>query len=293
MDLGDKLLQLALSGIAMGTIYGIVGLGFTIIYNATGVINFAQGEFVMLGGLIAVSLVAVHVPIVGAVVIAAIILAVVGALLERLAVRPLSGGSMISIITVTIAASVLFRGVAKLIWGPNAQALPTFSGDYPLHVGSAALAPQELWVAGTALLIVVAVQVFFNYTIIGKAMRACAINRAAARLAGINVGQMTLLAFGISAGMSGLAGVVLAPLTMVSYSSGTPLAVKGFCAAIVGGLGNGIGAVLGGVFLGILESLGAGLISSGYKNAFAFLVLLLVLFLRPGGILGKKSAEGL
>ena len=293
MDLTDTILQLALSGIAMGTIYGIVGLGFTIIYNATGAINFAQGEFVMLGGLIAVSLVAVQVPIAAAAVLAALIVACVGLLLERLAIRPVSAASVISMITVTIGASMLFRGLALVLWGPNALPLPSFSGEDPLHIGSAAVAPQEVWIAATALLIVIATQLFFNYTVIGKAMRACAINRAAARLAGVSVERMTLLAFGLSAGMSGLAGVVLAPLIMVSYASGTPLAVKGFCAAIVGGLGNGVGAVIGGVLLGILESVAAGMIHSGYKNAFAFLVLLLVLFFRPGGIMGRKSVGGL
>ena len=293
MDLADRLLQLALSGLAMGTIYGIVGLGFTIIYNATGVINFAQGEFLMLGGLIAVSLMAAGAPIIAALLVATVITAAAGLLLERLAIRPLSGSPVIGMITVTIGASVLFRGVAKFLWGPNAQRLQAFSGHEPVHVGGAVLEPQELWVAGTALLIVAGTQLFFNYTIIGKAMRACAINRAAARLAGINVERMTLLAFGLSAGISGLAGVVLAPKTMVSWATGTPLAVKGFCAAIVGGLGNGVGAVVGGLLVGMLESLGAGLINSGYKDAFALVVLLLVLFVRPSGLLGRKSAEGL
>jgi branched-chain amino acid transport system permease protein len=293
MSLSDTLLQLALSGIALGTVYGIVGLGFTIIYNATGVINFAQGEFVMLGGLIAVTLAQFHVPPLASALIAGIVVALVGILLERLAIRPVSRRSVMAMITVTIGASMALRGLALALWGPNAQALDTFSGDTPIAVGGAALAPQELWVVGTALLIVVATQLFFNLTVVGKAMRACAINRVAAQLAGIGVERMTLLAFGLSAGMSGVAGVVLAPLTMVSCSSGTPLAVKGFCAAIVGGLGNGVGAVAGGVLLGVLESMGAGLVSSGYKNAFAFLVLLLVLFLRPSGLFARKSAEGL
>ncbi len=289
MELGAKLLQLTLSGLAMGTIYGIVGMGFNIIYNATGVINFAQGEFVMLGGLIAVSLVAHHVPLAVAVLLAALIVAAVGLLLERLAVRPVSGQSVISMITITIGASMLLRGVAKLLWGPNAQKLPAFSGEEVIRVGPAALESQELWIAGTALVIVIATQVFFNYTVAGKAMRACAINKAAARLSGVNVERMTLLAFALSAGISGLAGVVLTPKTLMRSSSGAPLAVKGFCAAIVGGLGNGIGAVVGGALIGVLESLGAGFISSGYKDAFALLILMVVLFARPGGILGRKT----
>lgn len=293
MTLCELLLQLAISGVALGLIYGVVGLGFTIIYNATGVINFAQGEFVMLGGLIAISLAAANVPVPAMLILSALAVALLGVLLERGAVRRVSESSVISMITVTIGASVLFRGLAKQAWGPNALALESFSGDTPVRLGPAAVEPQELWVAGTALLIVVGVQLFFNYTLLGKAMRACAINRSAARLMGVSVERMTLLAFGLSAGISGLSGVVLAPLTMVSFSSGTPLAVKGFCAAIVGGLGNGIGAVVGGVLLGVLESVAAGTLSSGYKNALAFLVLVLVLIFRPSGLLARKAAQGL
>lgn len=295
MDLGEKLLQLALSGLAMGTIYGIVGLGFNIIYNATGVINFAQGEFVMLGGMIAITLVAAKVPVALALVIAALAVAIIGLLLQRLAVGPVSGTSVMSMITITIGASVLLRGAGMLVWGATPRALTPFTGTDFVHVGSAAIESQELWIAGVALAILVGTQLFFNYTLTGKAMRACAINASAARLAGVNVERMNLFAFALSAGISGLAGVVLAPKTMMHPGSGTALAVKGFCAAIVGGLGNGVGAVVGGALIGVLESLGAGLISSGYKDAFALIVLLIVLFVRPGGILGRKSTthEGL
>lgn len=293
MDLADRLLQLAISGIALGAIYGIVGLGFNIIYNATGVINFAQGELVMLGGLLGVSLVAAHVPAPVAIVIAAVAIGLIGMALERLAVRKVSAGGVISMITVTIGASVLLRGLAKLIWGPNAVSMGAFSGTTPIHVGTAALEPQELWVIGTVLLVVLLTHYFFTHTLTGKAMRASALSPAAARLAGIRVERMNLLAFGLSAAMSGAAGVVLTPLTMMSYDQGTHLAVNGFCAAIVGGLGNGAGAVIGGLVLGVCESLGAGLISSGYKDAFALLVLVLVLWLRPAGLLGSRSHSGL
>jgi branched-chain amino acid transport system permease protein len=293
MDLGERLLQLSVSGVAVGAVYGIVGLGFTIIFNATGIINFAQGEFVMLGGLLATTLVALHIPIPVALPLAGIIAAVIGLLMERLAIRPLRKSSIMAMITVTIGASVLLRGIAQELWGPDAIPLAAFSGNNPLHLGTAAVEPQEIWIVGTALLIVIGVQLFFNLTVTGKAMRACAINQPAARLAGINVERMTLLAFGLSAGISGMAGVVLAPKAMMSCSSGTPLAVKGFCAAIVGGLGNGLGAVVGGVLLGMMESVGAGLISSGYKNAFALLILFAVLMFRPSGLLGRKSAQGL
>jgi len=293
MEWADKLLQLMVSGIALGAVYGIVGLGFNIIYNATGVINFAQGEFVMLGGMLATALVAAHVPLAATLPLCTFAVAVVGLLLERLAIRPLQKSSLMSMITVTIGASVLLRGVAKALWGANSVALAPFSGTAPLHVGGVVVDRQELWVCATALLTVVGSHLFFTCTLAGKAMRACAINASAARLAGVSVERMTLLAFAISAGMSGLAGVVLTPLTMVSYSSGTPWAVKGFCAAIVGGLGNGLGAVVGGLLLGILEALGSGILSSGYKNAIALLVLLLVLLFRPSGVLGRKAASGL
>ncbi len=288
MSLADQLLQYLLTGVSMGLVYGLVGLGITIIFNATGIINFAQGEFVMLGGMTAVALVSLGLPLWTAVVLAVAAVTVVALLLERLAIRPLRGASVITLIIATIGASLVLQGGAKLIWGPEAVRLPAFSGETPIRIGGGGINPQRLWVMGVAVLGVVGVQLFFKYTLTGKAMRACAINQAAARLAGISAAHMVRLSFAMSGALAALGGVVLTPVALMQYSQGTHYTLTGFLAAVVGGLGSGLGAVLGGVMLGIVESLSAGFISSGYSKAIALAVALIVLWWRPEGLVRRR-----
>ncbi|HJX36378.1 MAG TPA: branched-chain amino acid ABC transporter permease, partial [Dehalococcoidales bacterium] len=178
-----------------------------------------------------------------------------------------------------------------LIWGKDTHALPAFSGNDPLYIAGATILPQHLWIFGISVLIIISNKVFFNYTIIGKAMRACAYNSYAASLVGIDVKTMVLLSFVISSAIGSMAGIIIAPLTMTSYDVGIMLGLKGFCAVIIGGMSSGLGTVLGGLLLGLLESLGAGYISASYKDAIAFIVLLLILFFRPEGLFKKKETE--
>ncbi len=292
MQFSEQLIQYLLSGLSTGAIYALIGFGFAIIYNTTGIINFAQGEFVMLGGMISVyffSLMKLPLPVA---IIAAIPLATaVGALFERLAIRPLKHATHLNLVIITIGGSILIRGLAMLIWGKDTHALPTFSGNEPLSLGGATLLPQNLWIYAITLLIFIGSKLFFNYSVTGKAMRACACNRTAASLVGIDVRRMVLFSFVISSALGSMAGIIIAPLTMTSYDVGIMLGLKGFCAAIIGGMSNGIGTVFGGLLLGILESLGAGLISSGYKDAIAFIILLLILFIRPQGLFKKAETE--
>ncbi len=292
----SALLQFLLTGITVGSVYALVALGFTLIYNATGIINFAQGEFVVLGGLLFFTFFEVlHWPLALALLAAVVIVALVALACERLAIRPLMDHAVLSRIIVTIGLSVILRGVAKLIWGVDAHAVTPFSGDTTLMIGGAVLQLQYLWVLGLTALVVIAVRLFFDRTLTGKAMQACAINPEAARLVGISVPRMVQASFALSAGISALAGAVIAPVTFASYDAGITLGVKGFCGAIIGGLGNGLGAVLGGLLLGVLENLGVGLAPTGFaglQDAFAFLVLLLVLFLRPQGLLSRQRTEG-
>ena len=293
----SELLQLLAAGVTVGSVYALVALGFNIIYNATGIINFAQGEFVVLGGLIFYSLLVVfHFPLAAALVLAVAAVALIGWLMERLTIRPLRGAPTVTLIIATVGVSVILRGLAKLIWGPDALPVPGFSGEKSLMLGGAAVNVQYLWVLGLTALAVLAIWLFFEHTLAGKAMQACAINPEAARLVGINVGAMVRLSFALSAALSALAGVVMSPITFASYDGGVLLGLKGFCGAIIGGLGSGAGAVVGGLLIGLLENIAVGLAPqgySGYQNAFAFVILLLVLFLRPGGILGRQRTEGL
>ena len=287
-----QLFQYILSGLSNGAIYALIGFGFAVIFNATGIINFAQGEFVMLGGMLTIFFLSVfQIPLVPAIIMAIVVSTVVGILFERFAIRPLKDANSLRMIIITIGASIFIRGATMLIWGKDTHALPAFSGDDPLYIAGATILPQHIWILGVTVLIIISSRIFFNYSIVGKAMRACSYNPRAAGLVGINVKSMILLSFALSSAIGSLAGIIIAPLTMTSYDVGVMLGLKGFCAVIIGGMSSGIGTVIGGFVLGLLESLGAGFISASYKDAIAFIILLLILFVRPEGLFRKKETE--
>jgi len=288
----DQILQFLLTGVTLGSSYALVALGFAIIYNASDVVNLAQGEFVMLGAMSAIALSAGEgLPLPLAILLAVGVTLVLGLMLQRFAIAPAKGITVVGTIIITIGASIFLRGLALLLWGKDIHALPHFSGETPLRLGEVTLLPQNLWVMGGTALLVLGVHLFFNRTLLGKAILACACNKTAAQLVGINVSRMLLVAYGLSALLGAMAGILVAPITYTSYDAGIMLGLKGFAAAVLGGMGNPMGAVAGGLLLGLVESLAAGLISSGYKDAIAFVILLLVLFLRPSGLFGRATAE--
>jgi branched-chain amino acid transport system permease protein len=287
-----QLFQYILSGLSNGAIYALIGFGFAVIFNATGIINFAQGEFVMLGGMLTIFFLSVFkMPLVPSILLAIVVSTFVGILFERFAIRPLKDAKPLRMIIITIGASIFIRGAAMLIWGNDTHALPAFSGDDPLYIAGATILPQHIWILGVTVLIIISSRIFFNHSIVGKAMRACSYNPRAAELVGINVKSMILLSFALSSAIGSLAGIIIAPLTMTSYDVGVMLGLKGFCAVIIGGMSSGMGTVIGGFVLGLLESLGAGFISASYKDAIAFIILLLILFVRPEGLFRKKETE--
>jgi len=283
------LLQYLISGLTNGAIYALIALGFGIIYNSTTIINFAQGEMVMMGALCAISLYHVYPSLPVAFLGGVALVTLVGLLLERLALRPVRDQSPIVLIIITVGAAVFFRGLAMMIWGKEAYSLPPFTGKEPLHFFSATIMPQNHLVLGLWALFVLLLEAFFWFTLVGKAMRAFAYNRQAARVVGIPVSRMVQLSFGLAAGLGAAGGILVAPLTLGIYDMGAMLGLKGFSAAILGGLGSILGGVLGGLLIGVAEALASGLISSGYRDAVAFLILLLVLFLRPQGLLGGRQ----
>jgi len=286
-----QLAQFLLSGLTVGAIYALVALGFCIIYNASHVINFAQGEFVMIGGMAAASFLGAGLPLPLAALAAVALAALIGMALVKFAVEPARGASVVTLIIITIGAAILLRGLASIVWDKRIHALPAFSGEQPIEIAGATLAPQSLWVIGVTALIVAALWWFFNRTLTGKAILAVSHNRLAAQLMGISVRRVLLVSFGLSAALGALAGILIAPITFTSWDVGVMLGLKGFAAAILGGMGSGPGAVLGGLTLGLLESLGAGYISSAYKDAIAFIIILVVLVLMPGGLLGGRATE--
>lgn len=292
MTLSSQCLQLLLTGITVGSIYAMVAIGFNIIYNATDALNFAQGEFVMLGGM---SMIMFHgilgINMAVSFFLAMALVTAVGMLFERLTIHPLKKPPLVTVILITIAVSILLKGLAMLVWGKDSYPLEPFSRTKPIMIWGAVINAQILWVLGITLAVVLLLTYFFKFTLVGKALRACAMNRDAAACMGINVKWMVTLSFGMSAAIGAVAGMIITPMTLMEYDRGAVLGIKGFSAAVVGGVGNSLGAMVAGLIIGIVESFAAGFVSSGYKDAFGFLIMLLVLFIRPSGLLGKYEVE--
>ena len=290
MSFSVQLLQFVLSGLTTGSTYALIAIGFSLIHNATGIVNFAQGEFVMLGGMFMVTFYTLlKLPMLLSFMLTVLSVSIIGMFLELGPIRRARSKEILILVMITIGASISIKGISMTLWGKNPMILPAISGDSPLVFLGAAVMPQSLWIFGITISIVVALNYFFKRTLTGKAMRAVAANRTSSVLTGIPANRMILLSFILSGALGSMAGILLTPITTTSYDVGVMLGLKGFSAAILGGYGSMPGAVVGGLVLGVLESLGAGLISSEYKDVLAFLVLLTVLFFKPSGILGKGS----
>ena len=287
-------IQYLMAGITYGSIYAIVAIGFNIIYNTTGIINFAQGEFVMFGGMIAITLLN-FMPLPLAIFLAVAITMLIGSLIEICFIRWLKSPSVMRMVTITIGISILCREVAIHIWGESIRSLPYFFGNAisSVPVLGARISPQVLWVVGASALMMVCLGIFFKTTAVGREMRACASNRKAAVLCGINTQNMVTLSFVLSAGMGALAGCVMSPITYSQYDMGTGLAIKGFTVAILGGLGSSGGAVAAGLLLGIIEAFSVSVVPLAFQDAISIAILLAILFVRPQGLFGSKEATGL
>jgi branched-chain amino acid transport system permease protein len=290
----ELFLQYLFSGLIYGCIYAAVAIGFNIIYNATGIINFAQGEFAMLGGMIASSLVGL-VPLALAVAAAVVLTAMSGLVMERVILRKVARGGVLKMVVTTIGLSIVIREAAFLAWGESVRTLPFFSGNEVSSVSflGAHFSPQIFWVLGATALIVSGLTVFFRFTLMGKAMRGCAASRDGASLCGIDPDRTVNIAFGLSAGIGAIAGCVVAPLTQTHYAIGAGLAIKGFTVAAFGGLGNSVAAVIAGLFLGMLESFSIIVVPEAYKDVVSICVLLAVLFVKPSGLFGSRAAGAL
>ncbi|MGO1499922.1 MAG: branched-chain amino acid ABC transporter permease [Marinobacter sp.] len=287
----SEFLQFLFTGITIGATYALIALGFTLIYNASHVINFAQGEFLMIGGMATVSLTAMGVPMLLAVVLAVVLAGLLGIALQRLAIARAKNADVVTLIIITIGASIFIRGLAQLVWGKEYHVMPNFSSDEPIQIFGAVLNSQSLWVLGVGAVLVAVLVYFFTRTLTGKAILATSMNKDAARLVGIRTQVVLMLAFMVSALLGSIAGIVVAPITFTSYDIGIILGLKGFVAAAIGGLGSGTGAVVGGLALGVVEAMAAGYLSSDYKDAVAFSMILLVLFFMPRGLFGAKVVE--
>jgi branched-chain amino acid transport system permease protein len=288
----ELIAQSIASGIAIGCVYGLIGIGFCVIYNASGIVNFAQGAFVMLGGMItyiAISRFGLPLPV--AAVISIVVVAAIGMVLERLVVRPLwdRKSTMFVMILATLAAQIVIERLTLLTAGDQPRTLPMFTDYPPLRIAGVALSYQFFWIVGCSALVIAGLAWFFASTKTGKAMRACSINAEAAALQGIPVSRMLALSFALSAALGALAGVLVTPTQYTAFNVGVPFAISGFIAAIVGGFGRPLGALVGGILLGVSQSLAVVLLGAGFKNVAALSILLLFLFVRPTGVLGAAK----
>ncbi len=288
-----KWIQLLVTGVTMGSIYALIALGYVTIYRTSRIVNMAQGAFVMFGAFFTYTFLSeIGLPFWLSAILGIVGVMVVGVGMYLLVLRPLLKVSLVSIILATIALSILFENFALLRWGGYGKSVPAFTGDQALFVGKVAVFRQSLWVIGLMIVVLVILYFLTNFTRIGKQMSATAADPGAASLSGVSTGRMILLAFAISAAIGALGGIAITPINSTSYLSGGIYALSGFVAAILGGWGSSSGAVVGGIALGIIQSLATGFVPAGFQDAIAFAILILVLYFRPTGLLGVPSTEG-
>ena len=281
-------LQLTVAGLSQGAIYALVAIGFVAVFTVSGVINLAQGEFAALAGLVALSGTGSGLPLPAAIALAVVTVAAVAAVMERVTIRPVRRMTTLTSIILTLGVSTALKALMLLVWGPDAEGLrPLTAGAF--EVAGVSVRWQEVWVLAVAAAVGAGVWWFYERTLTGKALRACSEQPTAARLVGVSLGGATLVSFVIAGVVGAVAGVLASPLYFTSWESGLILGLKGFVAATLGGLVSIRGAILGGLLLGVLESLVAGYVDSGYRDAVAFVVLLLVLVARPQGVFGRHA----
>ncbi|MEX0973802.1 MAG: branched-chain amino acid ABC transporter permease [Bacillota bacterium] len=285
-------MQYLLNGLPIGATYALIALSYSLIYASAGVLNWCQGDMAMLGAYVAYTLNRiVGLSFLPSMVAAMACTALAGALVEWGVLRPLRrrGAPSINVVIATLGAAIIARNCALIIWGPDAQLFPSPVGSQTVSVAGLRLVPQDLLVVAVGILLMVLLQYFLRFTREGKALRAVAQDRMAASLMGIDVGRSDSVAFATSAALGAAAGILIAPLFFVTFNMGAVIGIKGFVAAVVGGLGNIPGAIAGGFFLGLTEAVAGGKISSGYRDAISFAVLILVLWLKPSGLFSKTS----
>lgn len=297
MPLSQQIAQFIASGIVNGTIYALLGLGLVAIYSVTRVVNVAQGEFAAFGALLTGTLITRGVPLWAALGIAVVAAALLGGGVHRVAILPARRATALVLLIITIAVHLALKGILLLLWGTEPYGLPPFSAGPPVRILTAFLNRQSLWVVGITALVLLALYLFFTRTMLGKSLRACAVNPTAARLVGIRVDRMGTLAWTLAGALGGLAGVLITPLTLATYDMGLILGLKGFVGAVVAGMVSYPWTVAACVAFGVVESLGAGLISSNYRDGIAFGVLIAVLLwralrsLRVGLITSEEAAQ--
>ena len=285
-------LQLLVGGIAVGCIYALIGLGYSLIYSASGLMSFVQGEIFMLGAYVAFTIyVGCKIPFIFAVFIAIAIMFVFGMLMERSMISPLlkRGAGQIHIVIATIGLSIFLKNFAMIVWGTDVKNFPSVFGEFPYQIGVVSISPQQLVIMLVTIVCMILLHLFMNKTRMGTSLRAAAQDPMAAGVVGINVPFTVGMAWALAAVLSAIAGILLAPIYGVYPKMGAILSTKGFAAAVLGGYGNMYGAIIGGLIVGVVETMAAGYLSSSFKDIISFGGLIVVLFVMPHGILKVKA----
>lgn len=282
-----QLVQLVFSGFTAGGIYALIGIGFVLVYRTSHILNLAQGHYYVLGAYFAFTLIDSNgVPRLAAIPVVIVSVCLIAALLQRFTLHRIRERDMLSKIILTVGWVLIINGTMDWLYGPEGTNLSPFPGPRTLEVAGATISFQSIWVLATTVVGAVALALFLKRTTVGKALEACAENEIGAKLVGINIERMLLIAFIGSAALGAAAGIVAAPVTYVSYTVGLGLTIKGLTAAIIGGLNNVYGPLVGGILLGLLEAFSAGLISTLFYELISLIALLIILVARPQGILG-------
>ena len=295
-------MQLLISGLAVGSIYALVALGFVLIYNAVGVVNFAQGEFVMLPSYVAVTFMLpaiavfgtiVHwqLPVLAVYVLVLIFMAGFALVFNRIAYHPLRDRGWMPVVISTIGVSIFLRNAVQQVWGSQPIVMPSLFSVDTIFLGPLRIRPQDILILGVTAILIAFQFYLFERTTLGKQMRATAQDRATARLIGIRVGRIVTITFVYSAVLGAVSGLLVAPLFTVTKEMGALIALKAFAASIVGGFGSIPGAIIGGLTIGVIETFGGFYVSSAYVDAIAFVILISVLLIRPQGLFGERVAE--
>jgi branched-chain amino acid transport system permease protein len=285
-------LQMITAGLAMGSIYALVALGFVLIFNAVNVVNFAQGEFAMVPAFVAVWLMnSLHTPFALTCVITVVFMGVFGIVFQRIAYYPLRHRTFLPVVISTIGVGIFLKNGAQLIFGAEPLSMPRPTSATALNIFGVFVDPQYIMIILCTLALLGFQYFFFEKTKLGKMMQATAQDKQMARLLGIRVAKMIAITFAYSSILGAVAGILVGPIFFVSKDMGAMIGLKAFCSTIVGGFGSVPGAILGGIFLGVIEVFAAYYVSTAYRDAFAFIILILVLLLRPQGFFGEKIAE--
>ncbi len=282
-----------MNGLVLGGTYALLGIGLTLIFGLMNVVNFAHGEFYTLGAYAAFAAVALSgLPFVPALVVAIAAGVALGGLTERVLLRPLRGQSIDTVMLVMIGLWIAMQNAELLVWGGVAKSIPHPFPTAPLTLGPVSIAPLRVFVLAAALALILGAHLVVHRTRLGRAMRATFQDPDTAALMGVRIGRIHTATFALGSGLAAAAGALLGPIFLAYPAMGDLAALKAFSVVILGGLGNVAGATLGGVLLGVAEELGAGYVSSGYRDAVGFVIIILVLLLRPSGLLARAERVG-